>query len=133
MEGLVRGNNPTVPAPEGGQVSWKKVTDRPPLMSRLEKAQQQGIAPGIANAADFKKNSDKILHEAQIVAVLAEVIQREGFEYADDETYLGFAKQMRDQAREVANAVKLKNYDAARKAAGQIDKACSSCHEGYRS
>jgi cytochrome c556 len=133
LENLVRGNPPATPANIDSTTSWKKVSDRPPLMTRIEKAQQQGVTVWTANAGDFKKNSDQILHEAQVIAAIAEVIQRDGFEFADDETYLGYARQMRDQAVEVVNAVKSKNYEQARKAAGQIDKACSGCHEGYRS
>jgi cytochrome c556 len=102
-------------------------------MTRIEKAQQEGLTPALANAGEFKKNSDKILHEAQILAVLGEVITREGYEFADDDTYLGYARELRDHALEIIDAVKQKNYEAARKAGGQIDKACSSCHEGYRS
>ena len=133
MANLVRGNPTALPANIDSTTTWKKVTDRPPLMSRIEKSQQQGVAIWTVNAGDFKKNSEQLLHEAQVIAAISEVIQREGFEFADDDTYLGFARQMRDQALEVVNAVKSKNYEQARKAAGQIDKACSGCHEGYRS
>ncbi len=86
-----------------------------------------------SNADEFKKNAEKAAREAELIAAIAEVIQREGFEFADDQTYLGFAKQMRDAALEVVDAAKIKNYDSARAASGKIDKACSQCHEGYRS
>ena len=39
---------------------------------------------------------------------------------------------MRDASRQVVDAVKLKNEDNARKAVGEIMKACSECHESYR-
>lgn len=132
LESLVRGGNIELPNAEA-KATWDKVTGRPPLMVRLEQAQQQGVAVYTANAGEFEKHSDALLHEAQVIAAIAEVIQREGYEYADDSTYLGFAVQMRQAAVEVADAVKLKNYDAARKASGNIEKACSSCHEGFRS
>jgi hypothetical protein len=132
LEQLVQGNN--VKAPEAdAAANWEKVADRQPLMQRLEQAQQQGIGVWTSNAGEFSKHADSLLHEAELIAAIAEVIQKTGFEFADDETYLGFAKQMRDQALEVISAVKGKNYDAARTASGQIDKACSSCHEGFRS
>jgi cytochrome c556 len=132
MEKLVRGEAPQVERGEP-KTKWEKVAGRPPLMQRLEKAQQQGIAVWTADQGEFKKNGDKLEREAEILAAIAEVIQREGFEYADDDTYVGYAKQMRDAAKTVAEAAKNKNYDQARKASGDISKACSSCHEGYRS
>jgi cytochrome c556 len=39
---------------------------------------------------------------------------------------------MRTAAVAVREAVEQKNYDAARTAVGQISKACSNCHEGFR-
>jgi len=132
LEDLVQGDKISTPSATP-DMSWVKVSGRPPLMQRLEQAQQQGLAVWTANAGDFSKNSDKVLQEAQLIAALSEVIQREGYEFADDETYLGFAKQMRDEALQVADAVKQKNFEQARKATGQISKACGSCHEGFRS
>jgi cytochrome c556 len=35
-------------------------------------------------------------------------------------------------AREIVEAAKSNNYDQANKAAGEINKACSECHENYR-
>ncbi len=132
MEKLVRGEAPQIEKGDP-KTKWDKVAGRPPLMQRLEKAQQQAIGVWTADQGEFKKNAEKLEREAEILAALAEVIQREGYEYADDETYLGYAKQMRDAGKIVAEAARSKNYDQARKASGDISKACSSCHEGYRS
>jgi hypothetical protein len=132
LEQLVRGGS--VNAPEGNpDAKWDKIADRSPLMQRLEQAQQQGVAPWTANSGEFNKNADAILREAELIAAIAEAIQQEGFEFSDDETYAGFARQMRDAALEVVGAVKSKNYDAARAASGNLEKACSGCHEGFRS
>lgn len=132
LEQLVQGGS--ISTPEGNpDAKWDKIADRPPLMQRIEQAQQQAIAPWTANSGEFSKNADALLREAELLAAMAEAIQQEGFEFADDEAYLGFARQMRDSALEVISAVKGKNYDAARAASGNIEKACSGCHEGFRS
>jgi hypothetical protein len=132
MEALVQGNqlqlNKNDDPPQ-----WSKVSGRPPLMSRMEQAHQQGLTLWTASSAEFAKNSDELLHEAQILAAIAEVIQREGFEFADDEDYLKLAKDVRDNSLRVVEAVKQKKYDQARTAASEIGKACTTCHEGYRS
>ena len=45
-----------------------------------------------------------IAHEAQIVAMLADVIHREAFEYWDDETFVGFADELRKSATDISTA-----------------------------
>ncbi len=49
------------------------------------------------------------------------------------ETYREYARAMQAQALSVREAVEQKNFDQARKAVGEIGKACASCHEGFRS
>jgi hypothetical protein len=130
---LLGGSTPASVAAADPKAVWDKVTNRPPLMERLEEGFDKKLLPWLASEGAFKENNEKILHEAQIVAVIAEVIQREGYEFADDDTYLGLAKAMRDAALGIADGVKNNNYSKANESAGVITKACSECHEGYRS
>ncbi|HEX4144346.1 MAG TPA: hypothetical protein VHY91_12630 [Pirellulales bacterium] len=132
LEKLVRGEPPQG-SRESENVTWEKVSGRPPLMQRLEKAQREGLVLWTADAAQFQKHNAQFLHEAEMIAALAEVIGREGFEFADDETYLEYAHSMRDAAIEAAEAARKKNYEQASKAVGSIEKNCKSCHEGFRS
>jgi hypothetical protein len=111
---------------------WGDIVDRTPIMQRLEVAAQQRLQQLTSNEGDFKAQSSLIMREAELVAVIGEVLCKDGMEDGDDDTYAGFAQQMRDAARDVIDAVKLENADAARKAVGEISKACSECHENYR-
>jgi hypothetical protein len=132
LEQLVRGGS--ISAPDANpDAKWDKIADRPPLMQRLEEAQQQRIAPATANTGEFSKHADVVLREAELLAAIGEAISQEGFEFSDDETYVGYAHQMRDAALEIVGAVKGKDYESARAASGKIEKACSGCHEDYRS
>ncbi len=132
LAALIRGD--TLPAAANAEAKppWSKVANRPPLMHRLEQAQQNRLAPWTSNAADFGKNLDGIAHEAQVIAVLAEIIQQEGYDYTDDNSYKGYARDMQKQALEIAAAAKAKNFDQARAASGALAKACSNCHGGFR-
>ena len=132
LDKLLRGD-PLQGSRENERVNWDKVSGRPPLMQRLDRAQRQGLVLWTADSAQFQKNSAQFQHEAELIAVLAEVIGRDGFEYADDDTYLEYAHTMRDAAAEAADAARHKNFDQARKAVGAIEKTCNSCHEGFRS
>jgi hypothetical protein len=111
---------------------WPTIIDRSPLMQRLETAFQGKVTPALSNKDEFAKNTDAVLHESELIGAMATVLTKEGMSDADDETYAGFAKTMKEAAHEVASAVKSNNYDQARAASGKIDKACSQCHESYR-
>ncbi|MBP63235.1 MAG: hypothetical protein CMJ62_17075 [Planctomycetaceae bacterium] len=111
---------------------WEQVCDLPLIMRRLEQAHHKSIAEGTASKNEFKKQSDNLIHEAELVAAIAYVTRQENFEYWDDETYSNYCKALEANALEVIRAVKLDDYQAARKATGEISKICSDCHEGYR-
>jgi cytochrome c556 len=132
LQTLVRGGSLSL-SPPSAAVAWPRISDRSELMKRLEQAEQQGITPAVSGEAAFKKNSDRLLHDAQIVAALSDVITREGYEFADDETYLELARAMREQAMRLRDATLQGNYEQARQAAGALGQACTNCHEGYRS
>ncbi len=132
LVGLVRGD--TLPAAANAETknSWPKVSARPPLMQRLELAQQDRIAKWTSNAGDFNKNLEEIVREAEVITMIAEVIQKEGYEFTDDNTYKGFARDMQKHAIDIASAAKAKNADQARAAAGELYKACNNCHTSFR-
>lgn len=114
------------------KADWKTVCGRSPVMQRLEGAHQDHLQPWTANKGEFSSNKDKVAHEAQIIAVLAEVLEKDGMEDADNNEYKGFAIQMKTAALEIVDAAKLDNYDKARAAVGNISQACSKCHEAFR-
>jgi len=132
LSALLRGESIKVASSAETSNEWPKISDRPPLMSRLELAQRDRIAPWTANAAEFKKNSAALGHEAEMVATLAEVVARPGYEYADDEKYRGYAKALQQSALELRTAIQNENYQAAHTAAGTLSKACANCHGDFR-
>ena len=133
LAALVRGE--TLPSPSAApetKTQWATLTLRPFLMRRLELAQEKRLAVWTSNPAEFSKNVDAIYRESQMIAVIAEVIQREGFDFVDASDYKGFAHDLQKHALEIADAAKAKNGDAARTAAGSLVKACSNCHGAYK-
>src|SRR4029079_3836262 len=105
---------------------------RPPLMWRLERAQQDRLAVWTSNAGEFNKNLDGIRQEAEIAPALAEVIQHKSYTDADSESYIEYAKALQEAALSIREATKQKNADAARPAAGKLKKACDNCHGDFR-
>ncbi|PQO38570.1 cytochrome c [Blastopirellula marina] len=134
LEELVRGTSlPPLDGPEPDpQATWDAIADRPPLMQRLEIGFDNRLKKMTANESEFQSNTEDILHEAEIIAAISHAMQKEGFEYHDDEDYVNYCQQMQNAALAVVQAVKDNNADAARKAAGDVGQACSACHESYR-
>ncbi|HEX7448482.1 MAG TPA: cytochrome c [Pirellulales bacterium] len=130
---LVGGGKIELPKPDP-DVKWSDVANRPPLMTRMGK---EGFDPRIkawtADKGEFSKNRQALANEAQLVAVIAHLIQDESYEFADDEGYQRFAKELEKQAVEIVEAIKADSFERAQTAAGQLNKACSSCHADYRS
>jgi hypothetical protein len=128
---LIRGGRPQVPAAERA-ADWGQVADRSPLMQRLEIAYQERLTKWLANERQFAQHHDELRHEAQVVAAIAEVIGREGFEFWDDEQYAQYARELRQAASEIAVAAEHDDYQRATQAIGRVTNACTNCHEGYR-
>jgi hypothetical protein len=131
LDDLIRGERlggKPAPPPE----RWSDVADRPLLMVRMETALQEGISPALSNARDFSRKAVNVQQEAEVLAMLAAIVDREEFEYWDDENFQQHSRALREASRELSRAAAEANYDAARAAAGKAEQACSACHEGYR-
>ena len=132
LEDMIRGDRPSA-TPASLDQAWFEIADRTPLMQRLEAAVDGKISPAMAGAGVFRRQRSTLTHEAQIVAAIAKVIAADGYDYADDEIYLEYAERLQEATRLFGDAVEKRDYKAAREAAGEMNKACSECHEDYRS
>ncbi|MDP6466176.1 MAG: cytochrome c [Pirellulaceae bacterium] len=131
LQDLIGGASLQVEA-EQADADWATVCDRGPLMQRLEVGFEGKMSAWISSKGEFEANAENVLHEAEITAVLSEILVKEGMDEWDDEDYVDLAKRMKEAAIEISSAVKLGNYDQARKASGEVKKACTDCHEIYR-
>ena len=132
LEAMLDGGTPAGRPDRDEDFQWSQVAARPALMSRLESA-EGALAAAVASKADFSRQLERVVREAEIVAVIGEVIQRKDFEYHDDDTYRGYAAAMRDAAIGARDAAAKKDHDAASTAVGALKKSCDACHGDYRS
>ncbi len=113
LELLVRGGS-QAPAAKLPEANWPQVVDRKLLMQRLEEAQQQVVTPGIASEKALRKARPNCSTRPK-PSRGGEIITRSGYEFADDTTYLEYAKAMQQHASELRSAVLDGSYDQARK------------------
>ena len=133
LEDLVGGASLTfAKKAESKKADWYEVADRAPLMQRIETSHQAKMQPWTAAEADFKANKDALVHEANIVAAIGEVLIQEEMEDGAEEDYAVHAIQMKKAALDIIDAVKLDSYEQARKAVGVIGQSCANCHSDWR-
>lgn len=129
---LVRGGRPSLPTPPASDDTWEMKADRTPIMVRMEGALNKQISPNLSNARDLASHGEELRHEAQVLAMLAQVLTQEGLPDAGDDTYDGYAQQLRDGGKSLVVAIDQENFDAARAALGIMSQACAACHDEYR-
>jgi len=132
LDDLVQGGNTEFPAPSSGDVKWPDVAERRQLMLRLEVAFEKRLRPAVADAATLGKQRDASLHEAEVIAALAEIVGREGYESADEAEYQQQAKDLKKWALAAAAAVRDNNITEAQRAVAGMGKACSECHGAFK-
>ncbi|MGI9176341.1 MAG: hypothetical protein ACR2IT_00610, partial [Pirellulales bacterium] len=69
LEAMLDGGSPQGKADRDEDFLWSQVAGRPALMSRLETAEAT-IGAGVASRGDFDRNLDRILHDAEVMAVI---------------------------------------------------------------
>jgi hypothetical protein len=111
---------------------WSTLADRKLLMQRMQRAMQEGFTPRLGAAPTFAKAAVDVRQEAQVLALLAELIRRADYEFHDDDTFVEYAQELGGGALQLSHAAADGNYEAARAAAGRIGQACAACHDGYR-
>lgn len=131
LDDLIRGSKPSFPKP-ADELEWVRLAERRPLMQRLEDAADKNIRKMAANEGEFSRSTEEIRHEAAVIAAIAQIIQKEGYEYADDDDYLQYCSDMQRHALALYTAAERKNLEAAQAAMGELGKTCSGCHDGYR-
>jgi len=130
LESLLAGEGPRRQPGRDGAFRWSDVATRSALMKRLEAA-EAAILAGVASGAEFA-DGGRVLHEAEIVAVIAEVIRMPEFEDHDDDTYRGCSERMRDAALKLRDACEKHDAEAARAASSLLKTSCDTCHRDYR-
>ena len=128
---MVRGGNFVESEKPADTLDWSAVVDRNPIMHRLE-ASRKKLKELTANQGDFNRGIGNVLHESQMVAAMAQTLQRENMPEYDEDGYTDYAKQMSKAATQAVDACKTQDYDAASKAINLIGQACSNCHDEWK-
>jgi cytochrome c556 len=131
---LIGGSNPFEGKSADAKIAnWKDVCDRSPLMQYLENVWEPRLKPACSDKGQFTANQEKVLQDAEIFAAIGAVLAKDCMEDADAKEYVDLCNKLKNASRDIADAVKAKDFDKASKAATEIGKSCTECHENYRS
>jgi Cytochrome C' len=132
LQSLIRGERPDLPKATTAVDDWSAVAARPQLMQRLNTSQEIRLKKWRADKNAFRRERNEFAHEAQILALLAEVISRGNYDFWDEDEYSTHAHALREAAAELKAAAEASDFDAANRAVQRADKACVDCHNDYR-
>ena len=110
---------------------WSMIADRSPLMEYAESL-VESLEDATRNAGAITREIDLIKRNAELLAMLGEVLVREGMDEADDEDYAKLSRDMTAAAKALTAAVERADADAIGKGASDIRARCDACHEQYR-
>lgn len=133
LQDLVGGQSPYEGKEAEVKAQWGSICDRAPLMQHLELIFEPRVKAAVSDEGNFKSNAEKLAHDAEIIAAIGTVLAKEGMNDADSDEYKAFCEVLKKSGREIVEACKNKNYDAASSAVSAIGKSCNDCHELYRS
>jgi hypothetical protein len=130
---LVRGGTIELPKVDG-ETAWSEAVNRPSLMIRMEEARdgENRLGKGTSNKTEFKKNRDALLREAQVLAMISEIIKDPAFESADDASYQGYVVKLQSVMLDMCEAIKGDNQEKAQTLFAEMNKACDSCHGDFK-
>ena len=133
LQDLVRGGSVKVRKAEPNIEDWNKVAQRSPLMVLAKRLFNEQLKPMTSSKKEFMANGDKIKRNAQLLAVISEVLLKKEMPDFDSEEYAEFAKTMKKALLDLSMAVQQKDDVSAGKVMGIASTACDACHELYRS
>ncbi len=130
LQDLVSGSGITArETPEAND--WTAIADRSPLMEYLEQL-IDSLEDATRNEASVREQPDLIKRNAELIAMLGEVLVQEGMDEADDEDYATLSRSMTEAAKGVTIGLERMDVDAIRQGASAIRQRCDACHEQYR-
>lgn len=110
---------------------WSMIADRSPMMEYAEQL-IESLESNSRDVAAVQENADSVRRFSELIAVVGEVITKEGMDEADDDDYVKLSRDMITEARNVVEAIERTDYETARAGVSAIRGRCDACHEQYR-
>ncbi len=131
LQDLVSGSGLAAAEPRQAANDWSMIVDRTPLMEYCQLLVDQ-LADHSTDAATAEENADKLKKNAELLAMVGEILTKEGMDDSEDGDYAALSHAMGQSARSVVGAIERQDFEAVRAGVGEITQSCANCHEQYR-
>jgi hypothetical protein len=137
LKELVQGGNVAVPTAEAAP-KWGELVDLPPLMRRLDLVREERLQPWSSSQGEMTSHQEDLVQEAEILAVLAEVLKDEDVrktwdaEKGADPAFGQYADELQQHALAVAAAAREKDLAKLQAGVGAISQTCDKCHGDFQ-
>ncbi|TWT74919.1 sulfite exporter TauE/SafE family protein [Allorhodopirellula solitaria] len=131
LQDLVSGSGISAAKPSDEDNDWSMIVDRSPLMEYLEQLLDQ-LGDESTDAASTEENVDTIRKNAELIAMVGEILKKDGMDDAEDDDYAILSYAMTTSARSVVTAIERQDFEAVRGVVGEISQSCADCHDQYR-
>lgn len=128
---LVRGSSVQFPESAPEELDWSAVVDRTSMMVRLDEILAE-LKQNTANDDSIRENTDRILHQASLVAVMGRVMVQPNMDDADDEDYAKLSEKMTAASLAISQAVQSTDLELVRNSVNRLEQSCNKCHENWR-
>lgn len=131
LQDLVSGASLSSNKPVAPENDWSMIADRSPLMQYVEELLGE-LSSLARDEASVAESTTAIIRQAEVIAMLGEVLIQEGMDDSGDEDYAAFSRAMTRAAQEVVESIRREDFSAARAAVDAIKQSCTDCHADYR-
>ena len=101
------------------------------LMRRLENASKLIKVNG-GTAEAMKENAAQLKQEAAVLGALTQILQAEGYGFAEDDAFKAYVKDMVDISKELQENVQTDQFGKFELGVSKMMQACDKCHADYR-
>ena len=98
----------------------------------LEQLLQEQMRPMTNDADSAKANQEDVMQDAELVAMISQLLLMPQMENHDEESYAKHLEAMKQSAEDIKAAYTRQDYDDVSQVVNQISQACDACHEDYR-
>lgn len=131
LQDLVSGSGLAAAKTSDADNDWSMIVDRSPLMEYCQLLIDQ-LSDQSTDVTKATENSEKLRKNAELLAMIGEVLTKEGMDDSDDGDYTKLSQAMSKTARLVVAAIERGDFEAVRGGVGQITQSCANCHEQFR-
>ena len=132
LQQITRGERPSIDVPVEPLEDWSQLLYRSSLMIWLEQLLQEQMRPMTNDADSAKANQEDVMQDAELVAMISQLLLMPQMENHDEESYAKHLEAMKQSAEDIKAAYTRQDYDDVSQVVNQISQACDACHEDYR-